>query len=103
MTIRIDPENNEIRALFDFADLDGRDVLEIGAGDTRLTRRYAGRVRRVAAVEPFAPAIARARETLPDELASRVELHNAAFEDFAAARASHRRSTPPSCPGLSVA
>jgi len=85
MTVKVDPENNEIRALFDLADLDGRDVLEIGAGDTRLTRRYAGRVRRVAAVEPFAPAIARARETMPDELASRVELHPVAFEEFAAA------------------
>lgn len=85
MTIRVDPDNNEIRALFNLADLDGRDVLEIGAGDARLTRRYADRVKRVAAVEPFAEAVARARETLPDELASRVELYPVSFEEFAAA------------------
>lgn len=85
MTIKVDPENNEIRALFDLTDLEGRHVLEIGAGDARLTRRYAHKVSHVTAVEPFEEAVARARETLPDELASRIELHPVPFEEFAAA------------------
>jgi len=37
MTIRVDPENNETRALFDLANLSGKHVLEIGCGDGRLT------------------------------------------------------------------
>jgi SAM-dependent methyltransferase len=84
MTIKVDPEENEIGALFDFVDLDGRRVLEIGSGDCRLTWRYAGRVEQVTAVEPFAPAMTRAREQLPRELEGRVVLRQAAFEEFAA-------------------
>ena len=41
MTIRSDPENSEIRALFDLVDFCGKHVLEIGCGDGRLTWRYA--------------------------------------------------------------
>ena len=57
MTIKVDPDENEIGALFDFVDRDGARVLEIGAGDCRLTWRYADRVEQVTAVEPFAPAM----------------------------------------------
>jgi cyclopropane fatty-acyl-phospholipid synthase-like methyltransferase len=51
MTIRVDPEKNEIGVLFDFVDLDGRRVLEIGSGEGRLTSRYADRAATVTAVE----------------------------------------------------
>jgi len=37
MTVRVDPENNEPRALFDLADFNGQRVLEIGCGNRRLT------------------------------------------------------------------
>ena len=84
MTIKIDPENNETRALFDMADFRGQRVLEIGCGDGRLTWRYAGRAEHVTAIDPFAEAITRARENMPDELKGRVEFHPIAFEDFAA-------------------
>jgi SAM-dependent methyltransferase len=84
MTIRADPEEHEIRALLDFVDIDGRRVLEIGSGDGRLTRRYAGRAAHVTAVEPFASAVARAEDNLPPELARRVVLRRAAFREFAA-------------------
>lgn len=84
MTIRVDPENNETRALFDRANLSGQHVLEIGCGDGRLTWRYASRAAHVTAIDPFAESIARARENLPDELRGRVELHHMAFEGFAA-------------------
>lgn len=85
MAVKIDPENNETRALFDLADFTGQRVLEIGCGDGRLTRRYAGRAAHVTAIDPFSPGIERARENLPDELHNRVEFHTISFEDFAAA------------------
>jgi SAM-dependent methyltransferase len=84
MTIRVDPEEAEIGALFDFVDIDRRRVLEIGSGDGRLTWRYADRAAHVTAVEPFAPAVARAEDNLPPELARRVVLRRAGFREFAA-------------------
>jgi SAM-dependent methyltransferase len=84
MTIKVDPEENEIGALFDFVPLDGARVLEIGSGDGRLTWRYAERAEQVTAVEPFGPAITRARQQLPKELEGRVVLRHAGFADFAA-------------------
>ena len=87
MTIRVDPEENEIGALFDFVDLDGRRVLEIGSGDGRLTWRYADRAANVIAVEPFAPSVARATGNLPQELVGRVVLRRAAFREFASTAA----------------
>jgi 16S rRNA A1518/A1519 N6-dimethyltransferase RsmA/KsgA/DIM1 with predicted DNA glycosylase/AP lyase activity len=53
MTIRIDPEHTEPRALEGlYPDLAGKAVLEIGSGDGRLTWRYAARAARVVAIEP---------------------------------------------------
>ncbi len=86
MTIRVDPEGNETRALFDLADLGGRDVLEIGCGDGRLTWRYADKVAHVTAIDPFMDAIERARSRMPGALRGRVDLHHVGFEEFAAAR-----------------
>ncbi len=84
MTIKIDPEENEIGALFDFVALEGARVLEIGSGDCRLTWRYATRAEQVTAVEPFAPAITRAKQHLPRQLEGRVVLRQATFGEFAA-------------------
>ena len=85
MAVRVDPEGNEIRALFDLVDLRGRDVLEIGCGDGRLTWRYADSVSHVTAIDPFAEGIKRAKESLSDASRGRVEFHHVAFEEFAAA------------------
>ena len=53
MAIRIDPEQNETRALERlYPVLTGRSVLEIGSGDGRLTWRYADRAARVVVIEP---------------------------------------------------
>ncbi len=87
MAIRVDPENNETRALFDLADFSGQHVLEIGCGDGRLTWRYADKAARVTAIDPGAKQIALAREDLPRELQDRIEFQDIAFEDFAAASA----------------
>jgi 2-polyprenyl-3-methyl-5-hydroxy-6-metoxy-1,4-benzoquinol methylase len=85
MTVRVDPEGHEIRALFDLVDLSGRDVLEIGAGDGRLTRRFADKASHVTAIDPFAAGIMRAKEGVSAS-AERIEFHNVAFEEFATAR-----------------
>jgi 2-polyprenyl-3-methyl-5-hydroxy-6-metoxy-1,4-benzoquinol methylase len=86
MTVRIDPEGNETDALFDLVELEGREVLEIGCGDGRLTRRYADRAAHVTAIDPFEDSIARAaqrwRSEAPNE---RIEFRHVAFEDFVAA------------------
>lgn len=85
MVIRIDPENNETRALFDMANFDGQHILEIGCGDGRVTWRYADKPTHVTAIDPSAKLIALARQDLPGRLQDRIEFQNIAFEDFAAA------------------
>ena len=82
MTIRVDPEGNETAALFDLVDVEGREVLEVGCGDGRLTWRYADRAAHVTAIEPFEGSIARARERLRETNMS-VELRHVSFEEFA--------------------
>ena len=84
MTIRVDPENNETRALLELVDFGGQRVLEIGCGDGRLTWRYAGKAKHVTAIDPFADAITRAKENIPDKLKDRVDFRYIAFEKFAA-------------------
>ena len=84
MTIRVDPENNESRALFDLVEFSGQRVLEIGCGDGRLTWRYADSAAHVTAIDPFEGSIARAKEKTPEELKSRVNFRHITFDDFAA-------------------
>ncbi len=59
MSIDEDPEGHELQALaaagVSFA---SRRVLEIGAGDGRLTKRYAHDARSIVAIDPDAEAIA---------------------------------------------
>jgi len=84
MSIRVDPEGNEIGALLDLVDLRKQEVLEIGCGDGRLTWRYADKVAHVTAIDPFAEGIERAKKSLPEGMRGRVELRNVAFDSFAA-------------------
>jgi 2-polyprenyl-3-methyl-5-hydroxy-6-metoxy-1,4-benzoquinol methylase len=83
VSVRTDPEGNETDALFDLVELEGREVLEIGSGDGRLTWRYADRAAHVMAIEPFGGSIARAKERLR-ETHLPVEFRHANLEDFAA-------------------
>jgi 2-polyprenyl-3-methyl-5-hydroxy-6-metoxy-1,4-benzoquinol methylase len=85
MTVRIDPEGAETDALFDLVEVEGREVLEIGCGDGRLTRRYADRAAHVTAIDPFEDAIARAQQWLSEAPNERIEFRHVAFEDLAAA------------------
>jgi len=89
MPIRVDPEDAEKVALFDFAgDFAGERVLEIGCGDGRLTWLYAGQAGRVIAIDPDPDEIKIALEDLPPELRSRVEFHTSGIAEFDAPEAS---------------
>ena len=70
----IDPEGVETRALAELVDFEDRSVLEIGAGDGRLTRRIAGQgAKSVLALDPLERDVLRAREAMSPELVGRVQ------------------------------
>ena len=75
MTLRIDPERNEVRALKQVANWRGKRVLEIGCGRGRLTRRLARLGAQVQAIDPDPGLIRLARQGLPPSFASRVRFH----------------------------
>ncbi len=83
MSIREDPDGFEIHALLDLVDFRGKQVLEIGSGDGRLTWRYAAQAAHVTGIEPFAPSVDKARARLPAALADRVDFLNVGFDVFA--------------------
>ena len=59
MAILEDPERQEVRALAALVpSFAGLHVVEIGCGEGRLTRRYAGRAASVLAIDPDKAAIA---------------------------------------------
>jgi len=73
MTIRVDPERNEIRALKEAGIWRGRKVLEIGCGDGRLTLRLARlSPKLIHAIDPSADLIRAARKNLPTKLAKQI-------------------------------
>jgi len=74
MTLRIDPEKNEVRALNEMADWRGKRVLEIGCGDGRLTRRIVAQLgAQVEALDPDKGMITLARKKLPTRYSARVK------------------------------
>jgi protein-L-isoaspartate O-methyltransferase len=56
----LDPRR-EVRIIERHARVEGHDILEVGCGNGRLTLEYAGRARRVVAIEPNGTAIREAR------------------------------------------
>jgi len=72
MTLRVDPEHNEIRALKSATDWRGKKVLEVGCGDGRLTLRLANLGANIMAVDPNPKLIGEARKKLPERFAERV-------------------------------
>jgi len=65
MTLRVDPEQNELGALKSVADWSGKRVLEIGCGEGRLTQRLACLGASVHASDPDPELIRAARKNLP--------------------------------------
>ena len=73
MTIRVDPEGNEIRALREASLWDGKNVLEIGCGDGRLTLRLASLgPKSIRAIDPNPDLIRAARNKLPPTLSKQI-------------------------------
>lgn len=72
MTIKMDPQQNEVRALRAAADWRGQRVLEIGCGDGRLTLRLARLGAVIEAIDPDAASIRLARKQLPRQLPPRL-------------------------------
>jgi ubiquinone/menaquinone biosynthesis C-methylase UbiE len=75
--VALDPEEAETRAIHDLIDFTSRDVLEIGCGDGRLTRRFARGTRSVLAVDLDMESIALASTQLPKSLRSAVTFQTA--------------------------
>jgi ubiquinone/menaquinone biosynthesis C-methylase UbiE len=66
MSLFEDPERHEVDALAQVVpSFAGLDVVEIGCGDGRLTRRYATEAGSVIAIDPDADAIDALRRALP--------------------------------------
>src|SRR5690349_13808261 len=72
MTVSRDPEETETRTIKELIDFSDMDVLEVGAGDGRMTWRYAALARSVGALDPDADALARAEAGAPEQLRSKV-------------------------------
>ena len=72
MAVEFDPEGVETRVIHELVDFRGKDVLEIGCGDGRLTRRYADRAASVLALDPKEDRIALAQQDIPDAFRSSV-------------------------------
>ena len=83
MSLIFDPERNEIDTFLELAgELQGRRVLEIGAGNGRLTWRYAAQAGQVLAIDPKAEQVARALEETPPDLQGRVTFLESGIEDY---------------------
>lgn len=83
MVYDIDPEQAETRAVHDLVDFAGKDVLEIGCGDGRLTWRYADATASILALDPKEGEIALARQTAPTGLRPRVTFRVASVTTLA--------------------
>ena len=60
-----DPEGIELKTLLSHVSLAGKEVLEVGCGEGRLTMKYFGRAKRVVAVDPLQNSIKAARRNAP--------------------------------------
>lgn len=69
---RIDPEGVELAALAEIAPMDGLRVLEVGCGDGRLTFQVASAAASIFAVDVDEERVAKARRSIPAELAEKV-------------------------------
>jgi len=71
---KTDPAGLEPKTLMEMVDTSQAHVLEIGAGDGRLTWRYAAAVRRVTATDPNPERLRKAQVDCPPDLRPRLAL-----------------------------
>ena len=90
MGVLLDPEETETRVIHELVDFAGKDALDVGCGDGRMTWRFAGTTRSVLGVDPVAesihiacadtPAAMRAKITFQVADITTLELPPAAFD-----------------------
>ena len=68
----LDPEENETRAIHDLVTFAGKDVLEVGSGEGRLTWRFAQQSASVLALDLDETRIKDALDNSPDSLRSKL-------------------------------
>ncbi len=83
----IDPRELEMKALRELADLSGKDVLDIGCGDGRTSRRIARTAGSVLGIDPDPERIELARAVNPEAGSCRVDfrIEDAVTLDLASA------------------
>jgi len=77
-----DPEQNEIRYLKKFVDVNGKRVLEIGCGEGRLTWRYTSASFLTVGLDPDKDALRVASIDRPSELTDKVHFINSQAEQI---------------------
>jgi len=83
MTIRVDHERNEVRALRGVGIWRGKRILEIGCGDGRLTLRLATlEPKLIHAIDPSADLIRTAREKLSTGLMKQIRYKVGSAEEL---------------------
>ncbi len=84
MDILRDPEGREVEYLESVGKLVGQRVIEIGAGEGRMTWRYAARTKSVVAIELDPQRLTEAGRIIPDDLSTKVKfaLANSEFLPF---------------------
>jgi len=80
MTLIKDPERNETKYLRQFADIEGRRVLEIGCGEGRLTWRYASASLSTIGLDPDKDSLRVAAIDRPSDLHQKTHFVNAEAE-----------------------
>jgi ubiquinone/menaquinone biosynthesis C-methylase UbiE len=78
----VDPDGTHLRVLRGLGDFRGARVLEIGAGEGRLTTGFAADAASVLAIDPDAGSIAAARQTLAAEHRDKVTFRTASVAEL---------------------
>jgi ubiquinone/menaquinone biosynthesis C-methylase UbiE len=84
----VDPEGTHLRVLRRLTDFRGARVLEIGAGEGRLTTGFAADAASVLAIDPDADSIAEARRTLAADYREKVSFRVASVAQLDVPKAS---------------